>query len=199
MGSNPEHCTPYGSWPRNYLIMLAFSRMLSRHESQVRGVPISRGFMCHWLTAIYWLWWMYKFVRFSHILFSSYLIFYQKRKCVTTEVNVSVIHRKNILFFFWLLLKDTLVGGALMQDCQCVRLTLELFASCFPALRCSQSDGWRLNSALVHRDHVCCGLAHPCCAHGVLCAKKQRWQICRYAATPATRHAVHGKRSVSLA
>lgn len=53
---------------------------------------------------------------------------------------------------------------------------------------------------MVHWDHVCCGTPHPCCAHGLLCAEKQRWQVCRYAiaTAAATRHVLHGKRSVSL-
>ncbi|XP_028438136.1 cell adhesion molecule L1-like a isoform X4 [Perca flavescens] len=47
---------------------------------------------------------------------------------------------------------------------------------------------------LVHWDHVCCGAPHPRHTHGLLCAEKQRWQVCRYAAAdPATRHVLHGK------
>lgn len=67
-------------------------------------------------------------------------------------------------------------------------------------LSCGGSAKRLFDPGLVHWDHVCGGAPHPCCAHGLLCAEKQRWQVCRYAAAaaPATGHVLHGKRSVSL-
>ena len=76
-----------------------------------------------------------------------------------------------------------------------------LWALCLFAvfvLRCGRSADRVFDPGMVHRDHVCRGAPHPCRTHSLLCAEKQRWQVCRYAAAPATRHVLHGKRSVSL-
>ena len=73
------------------------------------------------------------------------------------------------------------------------------FFCCLLVLSCSRSAGRLLDPGLGHRDLVCRGAPHPCGAHGLLRAEKQRRQVCRYAAAdPATRHVLHGKRSVHL-
>lgn len=76
--------------------------------------------------------------------------------------------------------------------------TLCLFAVfCFPS--CARSAAQLFVQGLGHRYPVCCGAPNRCCAYGLFCAEKQRWQVCRYAvAAQATRNALHGKRSVSL-
>lgn len=65
--------------------------------------------------------------------------------------------------------------------------------------RCGESTEQLFDPGLVHWDHVCGGTPHPGCTRGLLCAEKQRWQVCRYATVaPASGHVLHGKRSVSL-
>lgn len=151
---------------------------------------------------------------FVFVFFPPYLIFFQRRQRVVAERSVSQTGRENILSnenpscFICFQSNNkkkkkvagrALKGSVVLEKRRRAKLILELFAS-LPSSSSSRGEPAErlLQPGLVHRNHVCGGAPHPGGAHGLLCAEKQRWQVCRYAAAQATGHVPHGERSVRL-
>lgn len=160
-----------------------------------------------------WVWWMCEFIYFSRIcvfvLFPSYLIFFQRRlECCSwgeCERNKMIFKLESIMYFMFLV-KDKVVcgvleGAVILKHTGVFKGSLSSTLCLFPVfvLSCGRAAEWIFDPWVGHWNHVCCGAPHPCCTHGLLCEEKQRRQVCRYAAAaPATRHNLHGKRSVTL-
>lgn len=147
--------------------------------------------------------------------FFPYLIFFQRRQRVVAERSVSQTGCENILLnenpscFICFQSNNkkkkkevagrALMGSVVLEKRRRAKWILELFASLpSSSSRHGEPAERLLQPGLVHWDHVCGGAPHPGGAHGLLCAEKQRWQVCRYAAAQATGHVPHGERSVRL-
>lgn len=145
------------------------------------------------------------FVLFLSNILSEELEFHSWRDCESNTTWEHLLKLGSIMFFCFqskIKLYEERLRGLSYSNRQIWKV--DPWALCLFAvfvLRRGRSAERLFNSGLVHWDHVCCGAAHPRCSHGLLCAEKQKWQVCRYAAAaaaPATRHVLHGKRSVSL-